>query len=473
MENLKSYLDGELDLAQQTEVETHLRNDAQLQEMVEEFRTISSTLKTAETGEPYGLDKLEERLANSGKLTLIERKNLWRKATTWSASSALVILIAAVTFPVFARAKSIAKNTDASATVASAKASQESFSGAVASPQDSKMIAGASEGSTDSPKIEGRFRDGQASSSLSNSTESQAQADAMKEQAYDAQPLDGVERSKANASASNLNLSQGDKMAKMKAPIAGKTYSEPESDFKSQMRFEKNKSAQAVKGPQDTPQGIYLERAGETQIKVEDVGRAVNEATGMAQSLDGFVVNSNIQNRTEGGMATMTLRVPTKNFQTAMERLEKMGERLTSNSTSQDITTDMVDNGTRMVSWADEEKRVMDALAKAKDENRKYYLRQELSQIRVNLEAYRVQVKSLKQRAEFSTINATFLSGDQADKPGTPSNNWSGNAYKGAKDSLSSVGQLLGVVGIYFLVFSPIWLPFVVVALMIRKKSQG
>lgn len=473
MENLKSYLDGELDLAQQTEVETHLRNDAQLQEMVEEFRAISSTLKTAETGEPYGLDKLEERLANSGKLTLIERKNLWRKATTWSASSALVILIATITFPVFARAKSIAKNVDKSASMAQTETMLANGSLETSSPQmDAKASGAASSPSINAPSTQGRMRS-QFGGGAETPTESQTQTDAMKEQAYDVQPLDGVERSKADTSASNLNLSQKGK-AEAKPNTTSQWYSEPESDFKSQMRLEKNKSAQTVKGPQDTPQGIYLERAGEAQVKVEDVGRAVNEATGMAQGLDGFVVNSNIQNRTDGGMATMTLRVPTKNFQTAMERLEKMGERLSSNSTSQDITTEMVDNGTRMVSWADEEKRVMDALAKAKDENRKYYLRQELSQIRVNLEAYRAQVKSLKQRAEFSTINATFVSGDQAEKLGAPSgNNWSGNAYKGAKDNLSSVGQMVGVVGIYFLVFSPIWLPFVIAALVIRKKTQG
>ena len=90
MENVKSYLDGELDIAQKAEVETHLRNDAELQKMVEEFSAISTTLKTADSGEPYGLDKLEARLAGRQVTTLVERKKIFRLASYWSMAGILV-----------------------------------------------------------------------------------------------------------------------------------------------------------------------------------------------------------------------------------------------------------------------------------------------------------------------------------------------------------------------------------------------
>jgi anti-sigma factor RsiW len=135
MENLKSYLDGELDIAQKAEVETHLRNDAELQKMVEEFSAISTTLKTADSGEPYGFEKLEERLKEVPKVSIIEKKKIWRTAINWSFGGICVIVLGAILFPVFAQAKSAAKMTagmtasrfgdeiSGDATVSSAKAS--------------------------------------------------------------------------------------------------------------------------------------------------------------------------------------------------------------------------------------------------------------------------------------------------------------------------------------------------------------
>ena len=71
----------------------------------------------------------------------------------------------------------------------------------------------------------------------------------------------------------------------------------------------------------------------------------------------------------------------------------------------------------------------------------------------------------------FSTINCTFLRGDKANVKGG-SSNWSGNAMRDAKDNLSGIGQLLGTMGIYGLVFFPIWLPLAIAAYVIRKKTR-
>ena len=251
------------------------------------------------------------------------------------------------------------------------------------------------------------------------------------------------------------------------------TPSVPESQFKQGMRQIRDNSVKSDGNTQnDTPHGIYLERSGTISLKVEDLMRSVDETTGMVQSLNGFVVGHELQNEEDGGTATMTVRVPTPSFNAAMNKLQAMGDVIAVNSASQDITTPMVESSTSMISWADEEKRLMDELAKAKNNDEKYRIRQQLAQTRVNLNVQRESVKSLKQRADFSTINITFLRGDKAVKAGG-SSNWSGSAFRDAKSGLSSVGQVLGVIGIYFLVFCPIWLPFVIAALVIRKKNQG
>ncbi len=124
-----------------------------------------------------------------------------------------------------------------------------------------------------------------------------------------------------------------------------------------------------------------------------------------------------------------------------------------------------------MVSWADEEDRLVKELAKAKNNDQRYRIRGELRTVRANLESYRASVKSLTERAKFSTINVSFVRGDKAVKAGG-TGNWSGDALKGAKDNLGSIGQVLGTMGIYFLVFSPIWLPFAIAAYYIKKKNS-
>lgn len=237
------------------------------------------------------------------------------------------------------------------------------------------------------------------------------------------------------------------------------------------MRSIRDKTAQPVTTLGDTPHGIYLERAGQVQVKVDDLMRAVNEATGMVQSFHGFVTASDLQNQADGGVATMTIRVPTDSFNATLDKLQAMGEVLSVNSNSQDITSETVEQGARMVSWADEEKRLIDELNKAKTNSQRLQIRNELRNVRANLEAHRASVKSLTERAKFSTINVSFVRGDKAVKAGG-TGNWSGDALKGAKDNLGSIGQVVGTMGIYFLVFSPIWLPFAIAAYYIKKKNS-
>ncbi|MEI7986769.1 MAG: DUF4349 domain-containing protein [Armatimonadota bacterium] len=497
MENLKSYLDGELDIAQQAEVETHLRNDEELQKMVEEFSTISSTLKTADSGEPYGLEKLEEKLQEKPKTSIYERKKIWRLATYWSASMACLALAA-----MFVRSGS-GSSADATAMVesggatASSKGVQSGVSGGIeqdksqppkeefaksadgvdsmnpapsAPPtENGKSMAGAGGDSYKGVRA-GTPGDESASKPDSESKVMPAQEDALSNGSPNVR---GRIAGAPNSAAPSTQWYDQVKAGKDSATtdLNNPTFKGGESGFKTDMRAIRDKTAQPVTTIGDTPHGIYLERAGQVQVKVDDLMRAVNEATGMVQSFHGFVTASDLQNQADGGSATMTIRVPTDSFNATLDKLQAMGEVLSVNSNSQDITSETVDQGARMVSWADEEDRLVKELAKAKNNDQRYRIRGELRTVRANLESYRASVKSLTERAKYSTINVSFVRGDKAVKGGG-TGNWSGDALKGAKDNLGSIGQVLGTLGIYFLVFAPIWLPFAIAAYVIKKKNS-
>lgn len=473
MENIKSYLDGELDLAQQTEVETHLRNDLDLQRMADEFRSISDSLQTADAGEPYGFEKLEARLAQASNERRVADKKIWRIATWSSLGMACLVLVVMV--PMFAQSKSSASDAYAESKVA-ATASAATLPNQDYSPPAVSAPSG-------QPQEEAKAKFDLREQQLSNGA---AQVDGLTPDRLRANPTPPVALGRPPSGTPEVadkidsgTFRDGGGNAGFAPPAMAKTpqtssarKSETEGDFKSNMRSIRDQQARNPSTLNDTPHGIYLERSGQVQIKVDDLMRSVDEATGMVQSLDGFVVNHDLQNEADGGISTMTLRVPTKNFNAAMNKLQAMGEVISVNSSSQDITTETVDNGSRMITWADEEKRLMNELANAKTENEKWRIRQQLANVRANLESYRAVVKSLKDRSEYSTINVTFLRGDKADKAAPGSTNWSGTAFKDAKSGLGSVGQVLGVILIYAGVFTPIWLPFLIAFLVIRKRNQ-
>lgn len=439
MENLKAHLDGQLNATDASAVDTHLETHEDLREMRDQFVLITNTLKTTETGEPYGQEKLFERL-NASKTTPVQDKKVWRLATMFSIVSFAIIGL--VSFPMF-------NSSSAEVAAKSMDMAEAASTGSPAFAEKAKsepQIGGAS------PPSAGTWH----------------------------QPQDGAGDEIAGKDL-NQGLPDGQWYQNTQAPSAssaspklkGMPSLPEESEFKRNMRAERDKVANgsvSVNQPLDTPKGIYLERSGDVKVKVEDVGRAVNEATGMVATLGGFVVNTNVSNGTEGGIGTITLRIPTKNFVTAMQKIEEMGERLSSNSTSNDITTETITESTSMISWADEEARLIKELNASRNSDDKWRIRQQLSQVRVNLEVHRANVKSLKERGEFSTLAVQFLSGDKAD--GTTNSNWSGTAFRDAKGGLGDVGKVFGTIAIYGLVFSPVWLPFLIAYVVIRKRNS-
>jgi hypothetical protein len=395
MDNLKSFLDNELDLAAKTEVEAQLRNDEELSRMASDFRSISVSLKTADAGVPYGFDQLEAKLGKVSKP--VESKKVWRIA--WG-SSALGLLLTLSLLPTL-----VGRGSRGQAEIATASTPAKSA--------NSKLESDAVAGRALAP----------------NTT--------AKESVQLYVPSDEWKRSLSQERSS--------------------------TGFRSRLQ-------DGLNTPLSNPKGIYLEKNGEVSVRVENLSRVIDEVNGIATSFKGFVVSSNMMNQQDGGTATVTMRVPTANFAAAMNRLQSMGEVISVSSNSQDITSETIDNSSRMETWALEEQRLIEELKRARKSSDRLAIRRQLIEVRANLQAYRAEVKSLKDRANFSTINATFVRGDT--KVNGISGSWGDNTLRDAKDALGSTGKFFGALGIYALVFSPIWLPITIAALVIRKRNK-
>ena len=417
MENLKSFLDGELDLAVKAEVETHLRQDADLAKMSADFSALSGALKGVDPGRPYGLDKLQARLSTT---SVAESRKIWRFAG-WSSVMGLLLVIAMI--PSLKGGSGMA---EVAAVYKSKAAPEIATAGAVASP-------------------------------ATPMTSESSMADSMADPLSAAKAVPEPDVDKDFAEKLKDALEQEPPRSKYKSRVATGGLLPAEDEAKLNMSIGKNSPG--------APYGVYLEKSGSVSIEVEDLIRAVDEATGMVTGLKGFVVTSDMQNTEKGGSARMTLRIPSDNFPAAMNKLQGMGEVRQVNSASQDITGETVTSAAKTRSWADQEKQLIDELAKSKNRDEKWRIRGELSNVRANLEAEKSQLNNLKERGNFSTIEVTFTRGASG-------GGWAKGAFGDATSGLGSVGQVVGTIGIYFLVFIPVWLPLAIAGWMVNRRRR-
>ena len=77
-EQLKSFLDGEMDSVNSIEFEKLLGETPSLLIEAEDFRLLSATLKTVDSGTPYGMEELQAKL-NSKQTIQASNKSLWRR----------------------------------------------------------------------------------------------------------------------------------------------------------------------------------------------------------------------------------------------------------------------------------------------------------------------------------------------------------------------------------------------------------
>jgi hypothetical protein len=225
--------------------------------------------------------------------------------------------------------------------------------------------------------------------------------------------------------------------------------------------------------PLEATYGVYLERTGSATIKVEDLGRTADEVAGIVQNYKGFVTAKSINDSQDFGTGSMQIRVPTVSFNALQNDIKKLGDLVSLNENSQDITAETVDNTSRMYTWAQEELRLVELLNKTSNFENKMRVRRQLNEVRANLESYRANVKSLRERANFSTLSLTLQRGDNPNGGMQGSNgSWSRNVGRDALGGLKAVGQTAGTLGIYALVFTPVWLPIAIMGYLLKRRSR-
>ena len=226
--------------------------------------------------------------------------------------------------------------------------------------------------------------------------------------------------------------------------------------------------------------GLAIDRSADTEIRVVNVPKAVQAIEAEARAVKGFVASSDEfrdfdPSSGEVAGCNLELRIPTANFDRMLNAISALGEVFRKQTSAVDITSETVDTEARLKALRAEEQQLMKVMEQTRTVKEILLVREQISGVRQNIEGMEAMLKSLKTRASLSTIRVTVRERPKSPKP-VNSESWSMDAFNSATESLVLKAQNFGRNLIFAGVYSPIWLPPVLIGVYIyrrtRKKSQ-
>lgn len=219
------------------------------------------------------------------------------------------------------------------------------------------------------------------------------------------------------------------------------------------------------------PQQLLI-RTGDITIRVEKVQSAQESVVSLAKSLGGFVESSSVSSDEYSlPTANLVIRVPEKTFDSAMKRLAGLGEVRSQSTTGQDVTAQVADVEARMKVMKAEEESYVTMLRAARKVGELLEIKERLSSVRQEIESLDAQRKVLRNQATYSTISVSMEQIRQAGQP-EPSKGWFDEAWAEAVTRGAAFFRWLATVGLNLVIFAPLWLPVVAIAIWYRRRYR-
>ena len=234
------------------------------------------------------------------------------------------------------------------------------------------------------------------------------------------------------------------------------------------------------------PPDVYREAAPAPDVKnrlvisesylsllVNNVTEAQKQIIQTAESLGGYMVESNLNNPQDAPTATVTVRVPSVKLQQALETLRGLAVKVVSeNLSGQDVTDEFVDNEARLETLEKTKAKFEEILDNAISVQDILTVQREIISLQSQIDAVKGQQNYLEKSAQMAKLTI-YLSTDELALPYAPSETWRPAViFKQAVRSLVGNLRKLGTLIIWLAVFSIIWLPILLVILFLKKKKN-
>lgn len=222
-----------------------------------------------------------------------------------------------------------------------------------------------------------------------------------------------------------------------------------------------------------TTEDRMIVRTGEMSLVVEEVTQACDDIAQLAVFLGGYVVSSQISGEEEEMRGWISFRVPDEKFDQALAELRDLAVRVKSESTSsQDVTEEYIDLQARLGNAEATEQQYLALLEKAVDVEDILSIYNYLSQVRQEIEQIKGRMQYLERTTSTSLISVS-LEPEVTAKP-LVHVGWSAlEVLKSAARGIVVLGQWLGTIAIWLLIFIPVWGTILGIILWRRHKKKA
>jgi len=229
-------------------------------------------------------------------------------------------------------------------------------------------------------------------------------------------------------------------------------------------------AAPGAQPAQPAAQRLVIKNA-EVSLEVADVSDAEARIRARAEQLGGYVVSASTSGSGEYLSTAIVFRVPADRFEDALSGVEGLARRVLSRSVGgQDVTEEFVDLGSRLRNLEATRDRLLDLLGRATRVEDALQVNQALTDVQGEIEQIQGRRQYLQQSAAFSTITAQLT---PVPPPPTiiEENGWQPLAVAArALRGLVAFGQDIASMAIVVLVWTPVWLPLLLLALWVRRR---
>jgi hypothetical protein len=210
-------------------------------------------------------------------------------------------------------------------------------------------------------------------------------------------------------------------------------------------------------------------RQAELSIRVPDIEKSERAVGQTIRNLGGYVEGSGTSDlNASTPQISMKLKVPVDRFDAAIDALEGQGHRLMKKTSVEDVTGQLVDYEARLKIMLAQEASMRNMLKGSTNYERSADMQTRIMNLRADIESLAGQRQALGSRAAMSTISLTLVSEARAISD-TKDDGWFKESWNTSTTGFVTVAQGIGSVAMFFLVFSPIWLP---IALLVRWLAR-
>lgn len=210
-------------------------------------------------------------------------------------------------------------------------------------------------------------------------------------------------------------------------------------------------------------------------LVVDDVRQKTDEIIAYAENKGGYMVSSSITRPEEIPFGTLVVRVPNEELRPALEYLRGLSIKVTSESlTGRDVTDQYIDIEERLATLETTRQKFEEILADATQISDILEVQRELINLQDQIDRLKGQQEYLERTAENSKITI-YLSTDEWALPFGPEGDpfRPGVIFKQAVRSLVSNTRRLGRALIWVGVYTPIWLPALLLIWWWKKKATS